>query len=430
MLKNLYKKLHIIFTASMMLIVTVVIGILSASYIRMESINDSTFFQRMATLMIYQLEDDSQNIENVIRSYEERYSIFCFARDNEGKAAYESDLCFPTDTKMLLGNFNDQMAVQKTHYIDNPSMSEQSGMIEISGASNDRYWGISAKVICKNNNTWHLILLYKQKPTIQVFGKQLPFYFVLWIAALLSIIFVSRLLLKKALEPTERVLESQKEFIASASHELKSPLAVILAAVEQLEEQTDDQELGKSVRTIDFECMRMSRLVKDMLLLASSDAKTWVLYKSNVNIDTLLITLYESYEPICIQKKTALKLELSESSYPTLYTDQERLVQILNIYMDNAIQHSVDNECLEIRTEMSAKEITFLIADHGQGIAEKDKPFIFDRFYCADKSRTEKSNFGLGLSIADELAKMLDGRAGLKDTPGGGATFYVVVPFK
>ena len=430
MLKNLYKKLHIMFTISVMLIITVIIGILSTNYIRMESINDSTLFQRMVTLMIYQLEDNSQNIENVIRSYEDKYSIFCFAADNEGKIVYQSNLHFPTDTKTLLENFNNQMTMQQTQYIDNSSMSEQDGIIEISGTSNDKYWGISAKVISKDDRTYHLTLIYKQKSAFQILQKQFPFYFTLWFVALLSVIFVSRLLLTKAFKPTEQVLKSQKEFIASASHELKSPLAVILATVEQLEKQTDNQELMKSINTIDFESMRMSRLVKDMLLLASSDAKTWTLYKSNVNVDTLLITLYESYEPICIHQKIQLALNISEDSYPVLYTDQERLVQILNIYMDNAIQHSTGNKHIEIQTEVTTKSITFLIADHGQGISEKDKPYIFDRFYCADKSRTDKSNFGLGLSIANELAKMLNGRAGFKDTKGGGATFYVTLPLK
>ncbi|MCI8504812.1 MAG: HAMP domain-containing histidine kinase [Lachnospiraceae bacterium] len=430
MLKNLYQKLHIIFTISIMLIITVVIGILSANDIRMESINDSTLFQRMTTLMIYQLEDSTQNIENVIRSYEDHYSMFCFAEDSEGKTVYQSTPSFPTDTKTLLEDFNHQMTKRQTQYIDNRSMSEQDGIIEIGGTSNDKYWGISAKVISKNNHTYHLMLLYKQKSVLQILQKQLPFYFVLWFVALLSVIFVSRLLLKKALKPTEQVLKSQKEFIASASHELKSPLAVLLATVEQLEKQTDNQELKRSINAIDFECMRMSRLVKDMLLLASSDAKTWTLYKSKINVDSLLITLYEAYEPICIRKKISLKLDISENSYPALYTDQERLAQILNIYMDNAIQHSTGNKNLEIRTEVTAKDITFLVTDHGKGVSKKDKPFIFDRFYCADKSRTDKSNFGLGLSIADELAKILNGKAGFKDTPGGGATFYVTLPFK
>lgn len=430
MLKNLYKKLHVLFVTSVMLIITIVIGILFANDVRTESINDSTLFQRMATLMIYQLEDNNQNIKSVIRSYEEKYAIFCLAQDNEGIVLYQSELVFPTETETLLGKFNRQMDMQQTQTVTHSSMSVQNGIVEITGDFHEKYWGISATVISRNETLYHLVLIYKQASSFQILRKQFPIYLVLWFAALLSVIFLSRLLLKKAMQPTEQVLKSQKDFIASASHELKSPLAVILASAEQLERQTDNPSLKKTVNIIDSECMRMSRLVKDMLLLASSDAKAWTLCKSNVNVDTLLFALYESYEPICIHKKISLKLKLPESSFPTLYTDQERLVQILNIYMDNAIQHSIGNECIEIQMEATAKNITFLIADHGQGIAEKDKPFIFDRFYCADQSRTEKSNFGLGLSIADELAKMLGGKAGFKDTPDGGATFYVTLPLK
>jgi len=430
MLNHLYKKLHIMFTISLMLIITLIIGILSVNYIKEQSVNDSTFFQRMATFMIYQLEDSDQNIETVIRSYEDKYSIFCFAKDTNGTVIYKSNLNFPTDTKTLMEIFNSQISKQLTLVTDDSSVSEQDGTIEITGTSNEKYWGISAKVISKDDKTYYLTLIYKQKSAFQILQKQFPFYFTLWFIALLSIIFISRLLLKKALKPTEQVLKSQKEFIASASHELKSPLAVIIANVEQLEQQADNQEIQKAIKTIDSECMRMSRLVKDMLLLASSDANTWSLCKSDVNVDTLLITLYESYEPICISKKISLHLAIPENSYPALYTDGERLLQILNIYMDNAIHHSVDNRHIEIQTEVTVKNITFLVIDHGQGIAEKDKPYIFDRFYCADKSRTDKSNFGLGLSIANELAKMLNGKAGFKDTKGGGATFFVTIPLK
>ncbi len=182
-------------------------------------------------------------------------------------------------------------------------MSEQNGIIEFTGTSSEKYWGISAKVISKDDKTYYLTLIYKQRSAFQILQTQIPFYSALWVIALSSVIFVSRLLLKKTFKPTEQVLKSQKEFIASASHELKSPLAVILANAGQLEQHADHQGLQKAVKTIDSECMRMSRLVNDMLLLASSDANTWSLCKSDVNVDTLLITLYESYEPVCIGKK-------------------------------------------------------------------------------------------------------------------------------
>lgn len=102
----------------------------------------------------------------------------------------------------------------------------------------------------------------------------------------------------------------------------------------------------------------------------------------------------------------------------------------MSIFLDNAISYSPENSSIEIQTRQAARELTFLVIDHGCGIAEKDKPFIFDRFYCGDKSRTDKSHFGLGLSIAKELAKMLAGKIGFEDTSGGGATFYLTLPLK
>ena len=99
-------------------------------------------------------------------------------------------------------------------------------------------------------------------------------------------------------------------------------------------------------------------------------------------------------------------------------------------FLDNAVSYSPENSNIEIQTRQTAKEFTFLIIDHGCGISEKDKPFIFDRFYCADKSRTNKSHFGLGLSIAKELARMLVGKIGFEDTFGGGTTFFLTLPLK
>ena len=167
-----------------------------------------------------------------------------------------------------------------------------------------------------------------------------------------------------------------------------------------------------------------------MLLLASSDADKWTIQKNDVNIDTLLITLYEAFEPVCIRKFIFLKLDISEESYPVLYTDRERLFQILSIYLDNAVYYSPENSTIEIRTKQTSKELTFYVVDHGCGVAEEDKPFIFNRFYCADKSRTDKSHFGLGLSIAKELSRILGGKIGFEDTAGGGATFYLTIPLK
>lgn len=164
--------------------------------------------------------------------------------------------------------------------------------------------------------------------------------------------------------------------------------------------------------------------------LASSDAKTWTLHKSTINVDTLLITLYETYEPVCMKQNLELKLHLSEESYPAMLTDKDRLFQILCVFMDNAIQHSKNNSLIEIEVIATEKNIAFSVVDHGQGISDEDKHYIFDRFYSGDKSHANKANFGLGLSIAKELTQMLNGTITINDTVGGGATFTVKFPLK
>lgn len=434
MLKPLSKKLNILFITAIMLIITAIMIILCNNYVHMEQSNEVILFQRMVTQMMYQFEDNSQNFKSIADSYHEYKSpIFCCIQDTSGKMVYQTDSDFPTDVDTLLERFRTQTDKEDTFIItnDNKPATDQSGVFMFNGTKNDDYLGILATIVTPNDTAYNLSLIYRQQSLFDILTKQAFLYVSLWCLSLIAVTTMSYLLIKKALKPTKVMLKSQKDFIASASHELKSPLAVILANAEKLEQlQIDNTEFRKPVKILDKECMRMSKLVRDMLLLASSDAKSWTICNNTIDIDTLLISLYEAYEPICISKKICLRLEISETSYPKFCADEERLFQILTIYMENAIHHSVGNKQIEIKTEVTAKHITFFVTDHGKGIPEDDKPYIFNRFYCADKSRTDKSNFGLGLSIADELAKMINGKVGCKDTDGGGATFFVTLPLK
>ena len=313
---------------------------------------------------------------------------------------------------------------------DPAELSVSEGMSEVEGDNHERYLLNLTHVTSEDDKNHSLILVYEQRPIFQMLLEQFPMYLAVWILTLLCVSLVSRFLLKKAFEPTERMLQSQKEFVASASHELKAPLAVIVANVESMQHEAQNEGFQGNLKVIDSECMRMSRLIKDMLLLASSDAEKWTLHTSEVNVDTLLISLYEAYELRCMKKKIKLVLDLGENLFPTITTDQERLFQLLSIYLDNALHYSPAGKEIQIRVDVSLKELTFWIVDHGIGVEEKDKPFIFDRFYCADQSHTDKSHFGLGLSIAKELAQMLHGKLGMEDTTGGGASFFFTLSLK
>lgn len=430
MLNHLFQKLHLFFVMTIMVIVTGVIGLSFSNHVNASEAAEVTFLQRMTALIVNQLEEEGANAKEVLSAYEKDMSVSSKLTDAYGELLYESRTGLE-DIEGQLNNVGMQIVTYLAEEEGNQAkLPAVEGMVEMKGNHYERYLINLAHFTSEDDTNNSLTLVYEQTPIFQMFLEQLPMYLAIWIVTLLCVSLVSRFLLKKALEPTERVMQSQKEFVASASHELKAPLAVIVANVENMQHEAQNEGLQGNLKVIDSECMRMSRLIKDMLLLASSDAEKWTIHTSEVNVDTLLISLYEAYEPRCMKKKIKLTLDLGEELFPVIMTDKERLFQLLSIYLDNALHYSPEGKEIQIRVDMSSKELTFWIVDHGIGVEEKAKPFIFDRFYCADQSHTDKSHFGLGLSIAKELARMLQGKIGMEDTPGGGASFFFTLDLK
>lgn len=429
MLNTLYKKLNLFFISSMMIIITLLFIFFSISNFKTERTNEMMFFQRMSTLLNFQIENDNQDITATLKEFEQKYDIFLYLQNEQKELLYQSEQTFSMDTTNLLNQLNQQTEQQESIHLSEHQTTTQGGIFEFDGLNNDTYLAIPSIIVSKNNNTYHMFAIMKQTSSIQFITSQLPTYLCLWFISLLGVSLVCHFLLKKAFEPTQQGLKSQKDFIASASHELKNPLSILLANVEKIERfNIQHPQLQTSLHVMDNECMRMSKLIQDMLLLVSSDSNTWTLHKEPIDIDTLLINIYESYESICKQNGMSVHIDLSKDQFPRIITDKERLFQILCIFMDNAITHSHHHSNIEIETELTSKFITFFIIDHGLGISSQDKPYIFNRFFCGDTSHANKSNFGLGLSIAHELASMLHGKVGFKDTPGGGATFFITLP--
>ena len=430
MLNHLFQKLHLFFVMTIMVIVTGVIGLSFSNHVNASEAAEVTFLQRMTALIVNQLEEEGANAKEVLSAYEKDMSVSSKLTDAYGELLYESRTGLE-DIEGQLNNVGMQIVTYSAEEEGNQAkLPAVEGMVEMKGNHYERYLINLAHFTSEDDTNNSLTLVYEQTPIFQMFLEQLPMYLAIWIVTLLCVSLVSRFLLKKALEPTERVMQSQKEFVASASHELKAPLAVIVANVENMQHEAQNEGLQGNLKVIDSECMRMSRLIKDMLLLASSDAEKWTIHTSEVNVDTLLISLYEAYEPRCMKKKIKLTLDLGEELFPVIMTDKERLFQLLSIYLDNALHYSPEGKEIQIRVDMCSKELTFWIVDHGIGVEEKAKPFFFDRFYCADQSHTDKSHFGLGLSIAKELARMLQGKIGMEDTPGGGASFFFTLDLK
>ncbi len=309
--------------------------------------------------------------------------------------------------------------------------SRQSGTYTIEALNGKKYYCVNCLVVTDYGSIYTVTAIKEKSSFATLLKPKSGYYFCIWCGVLVSIICLSKILIRKAVKPTEKAMQSQKDFIAAVSHECKAPLAAILSSAEMIESVPNIPDtVTDHVRVIDAEVSRMSRLIRDLLLLSSIDAGNWSFHMDEVNVDTLLINLYTKFERICRKKDIQLQLNIPDECCPPLYSDADRLDQIISIFLDNAVSYSPPESEISLNASVRKNELIFTIIDHGIGISEKEKPFIFDRFYQSDKSRTQREHFGLGLSIANDLVHKLEGKIKLFDTPGGGCTFKIFLPLK
>lgn len=294
--------------------------------------------------------------------------------------------------------------------------------------SYNEHFLVGIAMASSNYGTYNLILLknmdYEDSQIIYIAFT----FLLLVIIGILLLYWFSYWFTARALEPIKVSNRKQTAFIAAASHELRSPLAVIQTSVDALT-PNDPINHAHFLNIIHKECKRMGRLINDLLFLASTDAKTWSIHLAPVEIDTLLLNLYESLLPLSKKNKLLLTLILPDEYVPKVLIDYERFEQVLTILLDNAFTYTPDNGHITISLSTKDNLIIITIEDNGCGIPDEYKPHIFDRFYKIDSARHDKNHYGLGLSIAYEIIKLHSGSLTLEDTPGGGCTFVIKLPY-
>lgn len=427
MLKNLKRKLYFLFVSSIMFVFTIVFFLLTCENIETMQNAELSALNRQATILSLLFENPANYVENLeICEKKYDYAFRLFTEQNE--LLYES--CNIEDTTKTIDTF---LEIQKnSERIDKgeteSNHSFQSGAITFPSEKGRTYHGVLCSIY--TDTGYVNLVIVKEKSGLTAFLPAIIRYFLIWLIVLISVLFVSVLIIKQALKPAEKTIQSQKNFIAAVSHELKSPLAVILSATDTIESLPDcTVNIKNHTSLIETEISRMTRLIQDLLLLSSIDAGNWIYHKSEINVDTLLISLYDKFVNICNRKSIDLQINMPEECFPSLFSDEDRLNQIISILLDNAISYSPEQSVILLDASIQKNYLTISIIDHGIGISEEDKKHIFDRFYQCDKSRTKKDHYGLGLSVASELISLLAGRIYLNDTPGGGCTFTVVIPW-
>lgn len=233
----------------------------------------------------------------------------------------------------------------------------------------------------------------------------------------------------RAIRPVAESQKRQSEFVAAASHELRAPLTVIRASSSALEYEATD-ETRRFVEAIDRECIRTGRLVDDLLILASVDAKSWSIDCQPVEIDTLLREIKGDFAPVAEKKGLSITVELPVNGLPLLTGDEQRIKQTMAVLLENALRYTPEGGKISLTAQRHGRGIRIQVIDNGPGIADEHKTNVFGRFYRVDKSRSQKEHYGLGLSIARELVKLHGGKIFLKDTEGGGLTVSIELPIR
>lgn len=427
MLNTIRKRLILLYTVSTGTILTIVLMFvfILANQQLMKSKQDG-FFNNFITV--------SKNVQmnNIvshmwIAEMEEKNQLIIHIEDNGQALLYPGAWKALTGRGILIKKVK-ELAQKDGIYTNIPpiSMKEiQSNTYQFKGNANDSYLGAAFIVPVKAGYRSVVMLQYISDDDITKI-KKFALIFLLDAIGITSLFGVSRWVVGKSLKPVEESRKRQTEFIAAASHELKSPLAVIRANASAM--IIEPGELKHFSQGIDKECQRMSNLIEDMLLLASVDDKSWDVKKEILDMDTHLIETYEMFYPFCKNLNKSLKLELQEEILPKVKGDSERMKQILAVLIDNAAVYTRNNDTIILRAYSKKNHLWIEVEDHGEGIKEENKNEVFERFYRKDKARKDKNHYGLGLSIAKELVELHDGTITCKDTIGGGATFVIDLP--
>ena len=219
------------------------------------------------------------------------------------------------------------------------------------------------------------------------------------------IVFISGRMTGWITKPARDSFRKQKEFIADASHELKTPLAVIMASAEELSKR-DKPEKGSDEKLLDnilYESDRMNKLIAQLLSLSKLEEGTQLSYAEE-DLSKLAEKTALAYEAVAFEQ--GIEIDTDISKHVNFICNKEEMEKMLSILLDNAIRHSYKDTAVRVELKEIREHINIRIVNKGDPIPEGDEEKIFERFYRGDTSRNRTDNrYGLGLAIARSIAE-------------------------
>lgn len=225
------------------------------------------------------------------------------------------------------------------------------------------------------------------------------------LSAFVLITTFSFLFSKKVIRPYEKNYESQRRFLTDASHELKTPLAIISANLDVLESENEN---NKWVNSSQEQISRMRNLINEMVSLNKIEELNGNTKKEKFNMSDSLLEAIESYESLSIDNNIKFTYNVPEN---IIYDGDESLIlKLYGIFLDNAFKYVSKDGCIDISLKDNKKKVVLIFSNSVEDVDEEKLKYCFDRFYTLDESRSKsRSGFGIGLSIAQAIVKEHNG---------------------
>ncbi len=228
---------------------------------------------------------------------------------------------------------------------------------------------------------------------------------------------------------SERLERTRRDYVANVSHELRTPLTAMRALIEPLRDGMVRSEEARA-RYYDIilrETMRLSRLINDLMELSRLQSGKLSVDASNLFLGQLIQDLDEKYSAAAEEHGQTFRLLFDPNLLPQVCTNADRVEQVLVILLDNAMKYTPEGGTISLDAAWNEERVVLKVRDTGIGISESDLPYVFDRFYKADKSRTGSSGSGLGLSIAREMLRWMGEDIMVASESGKGSEFSFTV---
>lgn len=239
----------------------------------------------------------------------------------------------------------------------------------------------------------------------------------------------SYFLASRTLKPIKQMVDEQQEFISSASHELRTPIAVLRAEMETslMEKHITDAQARALIKSNLEEVSSMQYLVNNLLKITKlhNGNHELQLTKKELVLSEILETTFTRLQTLADPKKISISTSVPDIK---IIADEESIRELFTIIIDNAIKYSRPSSTIQIKAHQEQHMAHITITDTGIGIPPQDIPHIFERFYRSDKSRSQTEGFGLGLPIAQKIVEQHHGKIFITSKVGKGTTVHIDLP--